>query len=104
MRRIAADVALNSPQSLDDSALRLRLRRCGCTIGAWAVWLGRLKGRSSILGHYSGPDALGVRAFRLGGCRESGWYANGCPSRKRAGPPAALRAPLEVGGAAALRP
>ena len=37
--------------------------------------LSRRRGRSSILGHYSGSEALGVRAFRLGECRESGWSA-----------------------------
>ena len=60
------------------AALRLHNRRLGGV-------LGRLKGRSSILGHYSGSNAWGVRTFRLGGCRESGWYANGCPRRYRAG-------------------
>ena len=46
------------------AALRLHNRRLGGV-------LGRLKGRSSILGHYSGSNAWGVRTFRLGGCRES---------------------------------
>ena len=92
------------------AAPRLHNRRLGGV-------LGRLKGRSSILGHYSGPDALGVRAFRLGGCRESGWSAvrlsyavsrplppsrpfRGCPL-----PPEAIpNSPLALAHPACVRP
>ena len=67
VRRITA-AAVGFGAAAEGGAVRLHNRRFGGV-------LGRLKGRSSILGHYSGPDALGVRAFRLGGCRESGWSA-----------------------------
>ena len=65
MRRIAA-AAVEFGAEAEGGAVRLHNRRLGGV-------LGRLEGRSSILGHYSAPDAVG--AFRLGGCRESGWSA-----------------------------
>ena len=63
MRRIAA-AAVGFDAAAAAAALRLHNRRLGGV-------LGRLEGRSSILGHYSGSGSAG----------KARWYANGCPRR-----------------------
>ena len=65
VRRIAA-VAVGFGAAAAAAALRLHNRRLGGV-------LGRLEGRSSILGHYSGSGSAG----------KARWYANGCPRRYR---------------------
>ena len=69
-------------QSLDDSALRLRLRRCGCTIGDWAVcWV--VLGLDRRSWAITAPRRLFVCVFVSRETNKPRWSAVCCPMRYR---------------------